>query len=385
MTNMEFNTNKKDLERVLKSINICVDQKAYNPVLACTKIAIVENIITFTGQNQGTEISDSIICDTKAEGVVVVNAKSLLDVVLRTLENTIINVKTRKLKEDVIVVITSGSRTFEVEVVNDDYPMSSRSLDPSLLDYAVKIDTRILYKLINKVDFCADKDVKRGNLNGVYFEKRKDEETKKVFLESVATNAHSLAYCKTEVEDNGNFFEGIVPLKTILEIKKLLGVAKSGAKNTCELSIIRGRIVLKIGRALCYESKLIDAKFPNYKRIIPTNHNKKMKISTTKFLKELEVMDALSDINGITLKTAPTAIQLYTNGKKKNITNTDCIFEGAETFDYRINPTNLFQVIKNMKEDDPDEIQITFFNSKSPMWIKNPSDPSYYYLASPLK
>src|SRR5690606_2060510 len=106
----------------------------------------------------------------------------------------------------------------------------------------------------------AQQDV-RYYLNGMLLE------TEGKSLRAVATDGHRLAYCETELEARAKSAQQvIVPRKGVLELQRILG-----GDGTLELAIGTNHIRAQIG-AIRFTSKLIDGRFPEYARVIPSGN-----------------------------------------------------------------------------------------------------------------
>src|SRR5437764_14285551 len=86
-------------------------------------------------------------------------------------------------------------------------------------------------------------------------------------LKVVATDGHRLAYASLKLEEDLPRQEVIVPRKTVLELAKLLGDNEDPVK--IELSATQASFSFGSVELI---SKLVDGKFPDYTRVIPTQH-----------------------------------------------------------------------------------------------------------------
>lgn len=97
-------------------------------------------------------------------------------------------------------------------------------------------------------------------LNGVYFELTGD------VMRLVATDSHRLAASELPFAPGEYTSEcvGILPKKSVDEITRLL----SGATGSARISWTDRAFVLESGRAE-FATRLIDARYPEYQRVIP--------------------------------------------------------------------------------------------------------------------
>ena len=84
----------------------------------------------------------------------------------------------------------------------------------------------------------------------------------------VATDTHRLSFCECELEE-GQFFEephdAIIPRKTVRELLRIL------PEDDSEVQIRFGDMQVEFSFTdVTYRSKLVDGKFPDYERVMPT-------------------------------------------------------------------------------------------------------------------
>src|SRR5258708_17803914 len=106
----------------------------------------------------------------------------------------------------------------------------------------------------------AQQDV-RCYLNGLLLE------TDGKSLRAVATDGHRLAICEMVLKDPGKSGQQqvIVPRKGVLELQRILGT-----DGAIELAIGTNHVRAQIGD-IRFTSKLIDGRFPEYGRLIPSS------------------------------------------------------------------------------------------------------------------
>src|SRR5688500_4966350 len=92
-------------------------------------------------------------------------------------------------------------------------------------------------------------------------------------LKLVATDGHRLAFAAVKLGADLPRQEVIVPRKTVLELTKLL--ADSDQELTIELSGTQAAFSFGTIELV---SKLIDGKFPDYTRVIPSQHKNRLQV-----------------------------------------------------------------------------------------------------------
>ena len=86
---------------------------------------------------------------------------------------------------------------------------------------------------------------------------------------AVATDGHRLAHCSTEADGIKERHEVIVPRKTVLEMQRLL----EDSDEPVSIDVAPGQIRFRFGDVELV-SKLVEGKFPDFTRVIPTNYSR---------------------------------------------------------------------------------------------------------------
>ena len=131
-------------------------------------------------------------------------------------------------------VVSPGSQ-FNIETMNvSDFP--------SIPDYdfsdALNLDTRLFQKCVNLVIFSISGDPHKYALNGCLLRIQDG------VMEMVSTDGHRMSVLKSELSDNGSNLEILIPRKTMVELKKLLG--NSDLDGELLLGFNEGRLFFKI-------------------------------------------------------------------------------------------------------------------------------------------
>ncbi|MGL9769575.1 MAG: DNA polymerase III subunit beta [Sodalis sp. (in: enterobacteria)] len=138
---------------------------------------------------------------------------------------------------------------------------------PNLEDWESKVEfilsQSILKRLIESTQFSMAHHDVRYYLNGMLFE----TEGKKI--RTVATDGHRLAVCTMSVSTSQSFHSVIIPRKGVVELVRML----DGSENPVKLQIGSNNIRASVGNYI-FTSKLIDGRFPDYRRVLPNNYDK---------------------------------------------------------------------------------------------------------------
>ena len=106
-------------------------------------------------------------------------------------------------------------------------------------------------------------------------------QTRRPFLAGVSTDSHRLSSSSLEIGKNEGFNAVILPRKTIYQLITLI----SEINSDILIKSSETKVLFKIGKTKLV-SKIIDGKFPDYKKVIP-NENKQILVVPTKRIHKL--------------------------------------------------------------------------------------------------
>jgi DNA polymerase-3 subunit beta len=245
--------------------------------------------------------------EAKDSGKVCIPAKILLD----SLKNIAEQPLTFNIDKNFAVEITSDNGKYKVMGENpDNFPREPAADDAN----SFTMSSTALVTAINKSIFAVSNDDLRPAMTGVYFELDKKGMT------FVATDAHRLVrYTRTDVKcpKKDSF---IVPKKPL----NLLKSALPDNEDELTLSYNTNHLFVKHGgtELVC---RLIDARFPDYKVVIPVDNPYKMVVTRTDFQNALRRVSVFSNKS-----TNQVALTITGNELQLAAQDVDFSFEGNE-------------------------------------------------------
>ena len=170
------------------------------------------------------------------------------------------------------------------------------------------IDNQKFLKLLNKTRISISNDDTRHYLNGVFI--HLTEAHGRNFLTGVATDSHRLSSSSLEVEKINNFSPLILPRKTVFQLCSLL----TENRDPLLIQTSENKIKFTIGKIRLI-SKVIDGKFPDYKKVVPINNDKVLTVSSKDFISSIERVASVSidGKEGVKLLINKDNIQLSVN------------------------------------------------------------------------
>ena len=145
----------------------------------------------------------------------------------------------------------------------------------------ILINNNKFLKLLNKTKIAISNDDTRHYLNGIFL--HLTEAHGRNFLTGVATDSHRLSSSSLEIENADSFSSIILPRKTVFQLCTLL--AESNEKLS--MQTIENKVKFSLGKIKLI-SKVIDGKFPDYKKVVPKNNEKSQIVPSKDFINSIE-------------------------------------------------------------------------------------------------
>ncbi len=276
---MDF-TIKRDvfLDCVQKTLGI-VDKKTTLPILNNILIEAEENQIRIVATDREISQIARYEADVKNSGKITLSAKKLYEMI-REIQGEDIHFI---LNEKNIVTLTCQKAVYRIMGISaEEYPSVVAEENIPLFP----VSGGIIREMIRKVFFSMSTDELRKNLNGLFLQTERKPEG--YTLRMVATDGHRLAvsYKNLDLTEFLDVSSGIIlPRKGVTEIRK---VVEDDPENV-SIGLMGQMFMVKTGNMLLKVS-LINAEYPDYKRVIPTEKGTVLFLPREGFLHALRRM-----------------------------------------------------------------------------------------------
>lgn len=234
----------------------------------------------------------------------------------------------------------------------------------------------VLQKLIKKTIFASTLEKTRFDLDNILIDFVDNN-----IMRVVATDGKRLATCETTYNLLGTLPSKsiTIPIKCVQQIDKVLS---SLNPETIQLIFSDNHILLKTANCIL-SSRLSDAKFPNYSKVIPQNLDAQVTCLHQDFNSALKRLCFMTDNKNkvVLIDFSPTTMRLSARSDAAGdaIIEMPCVFTG-EPFEIKFNPNFLLDVLR-VTEDN--ELHILLKNHEAPFLFKDGND--FQYLVLPLR
>ena len=291
-----------------------------------------------------------------------VGARKLLDILRALPESGEVTLSHAARK----MTVQSGKSRFNLQTLAaEEFPSVAQ---PEHYAVTLSLPQKTLKHLIAMVHFSMAQQDIRYYLNGLLLV----VDGKQVI--AVATDGHRLAYCSAETEagdaataDGRERQEVIIPRKSVLELQRLLGdgdepVTISLAPNQVRFTFDAIEIV----------SKLVEGKFPDYQRVIPSGYTKSFSIAREDWLRALQRVAILTSdkFKGVRFVFFEDALKISsTNADQEDAQDEIEIAYPHAALDIGFNVSYLLDVLNNLKNE---QVQVSVGDAKSSALITVP-------------
>jgi DNA polymerase-3 subunit beta len=196
----------------------------------------------------------------------------------------------------------------------------------------------------------------------------------------VGTDGHRLSFTSTELKQNYEKQDVILPRKTVVELIKLL----DDSDDEVQIELASNQVNFSFAN-LKLISKVIDGKFPDYNRVIPIGHQNTFSVERLNVLLAMQRASILSNekYRGIRMVLSNNNLKLIsTNSDQEEAEEEMEISYTGDALDIGFNVTYLIDVLNNTNSD---QTNFSFADANSSCLITIPNNPNYKYVVMPMR
>lgn len=366
---MNININRDTLLKPLSSVSGIVERRHTLPILSNLLLEAKQNKITLTATDLEMQISLSVQTAIGGELSTTISAKKLLDICRALPENADITMATQESR----IQVKTGKSRFNLQTLPAaDYPLMSKAAGTAAA--VIKIAQGELKRLFKQVEFAMAQQDIRYYLNGLLFEVTANR------LNVVGTDGHRLSFTSTELSQNYEKQELILPRKTVIELIKLL----DDSDEEVTVEVATGQVNFSFGDIRLI-SKVIDGKFPDYTRVIPTGHQNNFTVDRMTILLSMQRASILSNekYRGIRMVLGKDSLRLIsTNSEQEEAEEELEISYPGDSLDIGFNVTYMIDVLNNVNSEN---VVFSFADANSSCLVTVPNDNNYKYVVMPMR
>ena len=352
----------------LQSVIGVVERRQTMPILANVLLSAKGGRLSVTATDLEVELVASSEVDVQRAGDVTVPGRKLLDIC-------------RALPDGVEITLTQEGERMLVRARKSRFTLSTLpasefpTVDEIDAQQTLKLPQKDFKRLLEKTHFSMAQQDVRYYLNGMLLE------TSAKMLRSVATDGHRLALCEVDLSEGAKSGQQvIVPRKGVLELQRILG----GEDQILEVGIGSNHVRVQIGD-IRFTSKLIDGRFPEYSRVIPSNPGFAVVAGREELRQALQRAAILSNekYRGIRFAVKPGAlvIQSHNPEQEEAEEQLEVVYDGPD-LDIGFNVNYLLDALAAIEGP---EVQIGLTDGNSSCLIHSNADAGARFVVMPMR
>lgn len=364
---------KETQEKILstfQSVAGIVERRNTLPILANVMLQKMGDDIQLTTSDLEIQIQTTAqLGGDSLQLATTVAARKLIDILRSMPSDQIVTLEVNEEK----FLLKSGKSRFTLQTLPaQDFPLVQKAADfsPKFV-----VQQKVLKKLFNSVYFAMAVNDIRYYLNGILFVVQGKT------LTLVATDGHRLALDSAELDVEVPQQQVILPRKTVLELQRLLN---SNDEGLIEIQFASNQAKFSF-EPLQFITKLVDGKFPDYTRVIPTGYTQDVEINRGQLLVCLQRVAILTSdkFKGVRLTFESGLLRIAANNAEQEeaVEELDIDYSGPSV-DIGFNISYLIDALSNMTSEN---VKVSFADANSSAVITMPEDEKFVYVVMPMR
>ena len=362
---------KDNILKALNSVVKGVSSKTTMPILEGILIQTNDNEIKLTTYDLEIGIEYIMECDVKEQGNTVVNAIMFSEII-------------RKLPDTEIEITLNDKNLLEIECEGSHYKLATMNPEefPELpkieIENSIEIEQNALKNMIRKTIFAVSTEESRPIFTGCLFETENNK------LNVVAVDGFRLALRSIFLKTKTNDFNAVIPGKTLNEVNKIL----SDSFEPIKIGVAKNQALFEMDNCKIV-TRIIDGEFLNYKNVIPSNWETRIRVNKNNFQDCFERISLISSSSIEKEKKYPVKVNVDIGKVTISCTNQtgdakEEMFVATEgkNLEAGFNPKYFLDSLKSI---DDEEVYVEFGTSISPCLIKSVENNDYVYMILPIR
>ena len=370
---MQFVVKRDILLKSLSYVQGVVEKKNTLPILSNVLLQLKDKKLSIIATDLDIIFYDEISdVEIVKEGSTTTSAAILYDILRKISSDSKLNFN---LKSENKLSLKSENADFTLLCLpTDNFPTFADEFE----GIDIPLEKNRFLKLLNKTRISISNDDTRHYLNGIFL--HITEAHGRNFLTGVATDSHRLSSSSLEIDNTADFTSLILPRKTVFQLCSLL----SESTENLSMQTSDNKIKFTLGNVKLI-SKVIDGKFPDYKKVVPTSNDKVLVVSSKAFINSIERVASVSldRKEGVKLIINKNNIQLSVNSANSGEGNEKIEADfSSESLNISFNSKYLIDIASEIEDKN---LKINLKDSVSPVLVEDKSDKNSYYVIMPMK
>ena len=363
-----------DKDKIIKAINSVVKgvaSKTTMPILEGILIQTNDNEIKLTTYDLEIGIEYIMDCEVKEQGSTVVNAVMFSEII-------------RKLPDTQIYISLNDKNLLQIECEGSLYKLATMNpaefpeLPKIEVENSIELEQNNLKNMIRKTIFAVSTEDTRPIFTGCLFQIENNQ------LSLVAIDGFRLALRTIFLNKQTNNFSAVIPGKTLNEMNKIL----SDSFDFVRIGVSKNQALFEMDNCKVV-TRILEGEFLNYKNVIPTNWESRIKVNKNNLQNRFERISLISASSIEKEKKYPVKVEIDIGKVTISCTNQtgdakEELFVSTEgkNLEAGFNPKYFLDSLKAIEDE---EVFVEFGTSISPCLIKPTDSSEYVYMILPIR
>jgi DNA polymerase-3 subunit beta len=365
---MHITVRREELLKPLGIVAGVVERRQTLPILSNILLRYNGKELSLTGTDLEVEITARISAQGGTAGEMTVPARKLYDISRALPAEAEIHISFEKDK----ALIRSGKSRFRLLTMPaSEFP----AIETAQWEHTVSLPQKQLRWLLEKTMFCMAQQDVRYYLNGLLIELNGKR------LRSVATDGHRLSLAETELTNSINGEKQVIlPRKGVLEMTRFL----NDSDETIEVQIGANHMRANL-KDMTFTSKLIDGRFPDYTKVIPSNQSKHIHVKRDVFRETLNRAAILSNekYRGVRFGLSDGLLTITAHNPEQEEAQEELVVNyKGEGLEIGFNVNYISEAVGAL---DSDEVEFGLNDPNSSCLLRAPDNSKHLYVVMPMR
>lgn len=367
---MRIELSRDALLGALAKVSGVVDRRQTLPILGNILVGVRDGQISLSGTDLEVEVCTTIDgIHTQGAGGFTLPARKIIDICRALPEESVIRLD---IEADRAVVKSGRGRFTLGTLPAHDFPV----VEVCVAENSFSLPSRELRQLLEKSAFAMAQQDVRYYLNGLLLEVKIGG-----ILSAVATDGHRLAKATRRVDVSlDQDVQVILPRKTVLELQRLLG----DKENDVQVEI-SGKFARVSFGSTVVTSKVVDARYPDYDRVIPRGEGRSVRLEREGVRQALVRSAILSSekYKGVLLDFEPGVLRLKAHNPEQDeaVEEQSVVYEG-DRFAVGFNVTYLLDTLGVISST---EVEVRVLEENGSLRIVEDGEQTNTYVIMPMR
>lgn len=382
---MRFTVLKTELIAPLMAVAGVVPSRPALPILANVLVRCRGESITLVTTDLEIEARAQAVLKSGADGEFTMPARKALEICRNLPDDAVIDIAVETSK----MTLKAGKSRFTLATSP---PADFPGVEASDWMLEIKLSASELHKLLEKTQFCVAHQDVRYYLNGVLLDIEKN------LLRAVGTDGHRMGTCEVAIEgvqylkprpaasqdtgdaDTSGGHQAILPRKGVQEMVHML----ADMEGTVVLRLSANHVGV-FGERMTLISKLIEGRYPDYRRVIPANQPIHLRLDREQLRAALGRAAILANekYHGVGFELGKNQLRLSArNPEQEEAVEEVAIEYSGEGVDIGFNVSYLRDALAAVESET---VEIGLSNKDTGCVIRAPDDERNQYVVMPMR